>query len=105
MKTLRKYFLVICAAVSIFGTASVLAEPMPTSASQSVMASDVAIKVVGQQLEIVYTGSHNTQLVVYALTGQVVKTMTISPGTVHIDLPSGYYIVKCNNMTQRVVVR
>lgn len=63
------------------------------------------IKVVGQTVEISLPGDEARQLVVYAITGQVVKTLVVQPGLTTIDLKAGYYIIKCDRLSQRVVIR
>jgi hypothetical protein len=51
-------------------------------------------------------GDEPVQVTIYALTGQVVKSLTAEPSaTTYIELRAGYYIVKCDRHTQQVVVR
>ena len=45
------------------------------------------------------------QIVVYALTGQIVKSLEASYGTTVIELAAGYYIVKVDRTAKRVVIR
>lgn len=63
------------------------------------------VKVVNGHVEITVPGDDNVQVIIYALTGQVVKNVTVPSGTSIIDLPAGYYIVKCDGLSQRVIVR
>ena len=63
------------------------------------------VKVSNGRVEITIQGDESRQVLVYALTGQLVKTVTASPGTTAIELPAGYYIVKCDRLSQRVIVR
>ena len=63
------------------------------------------VKVVNGLVEINVNGEENRQVYVFSLTGQLVKTVTATPGTTTIDLPAGYYIVKCDRISQRVIVR
>lgn len=64
-----------------------------------------SVRVVSGQVEISIPGDESMQVYVYALTGQVVKHFTAQPGVSVLDLPAGYYIVKCGHLSQRVVVR
>ncbi len=76
-----------------------------SSQAQTVAVSQPTVKVEGGVVAIHLPGDEPRQLTIYALTGQVVKSMTVQPGTTRVELGAGYYIVKCDRMAQRVVVR
>lgn len=63
------------------------------------------IRVVGQQVEIEISDDNTHQVMVYALTGQIVKNVTADHGITFIDLPRGYYIVKVDKSAKRVIVK
>lgn len=42
---------------------------------------------------------------IYSITGQIIKSVTIQNGNSNIDLPKGFYIVKCNQWSKRVIVK
>lgn len=42
---------------------------------------------------------------IFSITGQLVKSVTVTGGTVKIELPKGFYIVKCESWTRRVMVK
>lgn len=42
---------------------------------------------------------------VFALTGQMVRQTELEPGINRIEMPAGYYIVRIDSQSQRVVVR
>lgn len=99
---------------TIFATAVLLLSPagayaMPASGEMTRPGVDMAtlpvVKVINGHVEIHLTGDESRQVVVFALTGQQVKTVTANPGVTVIDLPAGYYIVKCDRLSQRVIVR
>ena len=73
------------------------------------MADDIItepqIKVVGQQVEIEISDDEAHQVMVYALTGQIVKNETAEFGRTLIDLPRGYYIVKVDKVAKRVIIK
>ena len=46
-----------------------------------------------------------SHVIIYALTGQVVKQLDLPQGTTIIDLPSGYYIVRIGQTTAKVAVK
>lgn len=63
------------------------------------------VKVHNGRVEISIAGNESRQVYVYSLTGQLVKSVNAQPGTTSIELPAGYYIVKCDRLSQRVIVR
>lgn len=68
-------------------------------------AAEPVIKVSGQQVVIDIPDEANHQIIVYALTGQIVKSLEASYGTTVIELSAGYYIVKVDRTAKRVVIR
>lgn len=82
-----------------------LAMPEPSESPRVELAQQPTLKVAHGQVEIFLPGNDAKQLTIFALTGQVVKTATIQPGNTVIELPAGYYIVKCDRLSQRVIVR
>lgn len=79
--------------------------PEPTVAERVEDAARTTVKVVQGRVEIGIAGDESKQVYVYALTGQLVKTVTAHPGVTVLELPAGYYIVKCDGLSQRVIVR
>lgn len=62
--------------------------------------------VVGDQGQLLLTGgSSETHFSVYSITGQLLKVVRVPAATrVAVDLPRGFYIVKCDNLWSRKVV-
>lgn len=104
MKIIRN---ILIAASLLCSTAATYAMPAGADASRQgvEMSAMPVVKVVNGQVEIHLPGDENRQVEVYALTGQRVKTVIANPGVTVIDLPAGYYIVKCDRLSQRVIVR
>jgi len=53
-------------------------------------------------------GTAEASFTIYSITGQVVRTVTVSPeATVTVELPKGFYIVKYNHgqWSRKVVVK
>lgn len=98
-----KYFLFALAVM--FCSAGAWAEPGVSSPEQSVTVVQPQVRVLNGQVEIAIAGDESCQVVIYALTGQVVKSFTAHPGVNTVDLPKGYYIVKCDRVSSRVVVK
>lgn len=63
------------------------------------------ITVNGQQVEIEISDDESHQILIYALTGQIVKNISAESGRTVIDLPRGYYIVKVDKTTKRVIIK
>ena len=63
------------------------------------------VKVVSGGIEITIQEESGCHVAIYAITGQLVKQIDIPSGGTTIDLPSGYYIVKCGNTASRVDIR
>lgn len=102
-----KYIVTVLAALTL-GCGLAFAGPMldPAADNQRIeVAQQPVVKVAGSHVEITVPGNEPRQLAVFALTGQLVKNVTVHPGTTTIELPAGYYIVKCDRLSQRVIVR
>ncbi|MDE6397325.1 MAG: T9SS type A sorting domain-containing protein [Muribaculaceae bacterium] len=99
----RSIIIALAVALSIGGGISAFALS-PASVSQSV-SPQPSVKVFPGRIEISVPGEEARQVVVYSLTGQVVKSFTAQPGVTSIDLSAGYYIVKCERTSTRVVVK
>jgi len=56
-------------------------------------------------LTIVNNSGKAARFTVYSLTGQVVKVVELKNGKVDIALPRGFYIVRSENGSQKVVVK
>lgn len=76
-----------------------------SGAEQRIEEARPSVRVVSGQVVISIPGDESMLVYVYALTGQLVKHFTAQPGVSVLDLPAGYYIVKCGHLSQRVVVR
>lgn len=65
-----------------------------------------AVKSVASGIEITGAASTDCHFSIYSITGQLVKTVDVAASTrVTVDLPKGYYIVKCSAWARKVVVR
>ena len=95
----------IAAVLASAANAVAFAIPEPSESPRVEVAQQPTLKVAHGQVEIFLPGNEARQLTIFALTGQVVKTATIQPGNTVIELPAGYYIVKCDRLSQRVIVR
>lgn len=42
---------------------------------------------------------------IYSITGQMIRSVEIIDNTVSINLPKGFYIVKCDSWSKQLVIR
>lgn len=63
-----------------------------------------ALKSVSGGIEIAINDEAKHDFYIYSITGQMVKSITLSETTV-VDLPQGCYIVKCESWSKKIVVR
>lgn len=103
----KRILLALALAFTLAAAPSAYAESpadAPAAAVENAAAEPV-IKVSGQQVVIDIPDEANHQIIVYALTGQIVKSLEASYGTTVIELSAGYYIVKVDCTAKRVVIR
>ena len=69
------------------------------------VSSDEASVVGGKGTISMVAGDNNATFNIYSITGQLIKTVRVNAGTkVTIDIPKGFYIVKCSGKWSRKVV-
>lgn len=73
---------------------------------QSVTSETSSVRIVAGHVELSANGSQPANFAIYAITGQLVKTVMVPPGTsVTVDLPKGIYVVRGDNWAKQIVVR
>lgn len=108
MKKSRLYIksLLLALAFGIGATATAFADPAEArDISHSVSSTQPQVRVLSGRIEINVPGDEDCSVTIYALTGQIVKNLTASPGVTTVELSKGYYIVKCDRVSCRVVVK
>ncbi|MBE6318769.1 MAG: hypothetical protein E7081_07340 [Bacteroidales bacterium] len=75
----------------------------PSTTIQSVI-NVPAMKAGHGYIELSVPGDEAISFAIYSITGQSIKTITIS-GTMKVELPRGYYIVRCDQWSKTVVVK
>lgn len=106
MKRIQGYIKALVIALALCGSASVaMANPAEGGYIQNVTTTQPQVRVLGGQIEITIQGNEEQTVTIYALTGQVVKTIVVNPGITTVELPKGYYIVTCDRVSYRVVVK
>ncbi|MBQ2838210.1 MAG: T9SS type A sorting domain-containing protein [Muribaculaceae bacterium] len=69
------------------------------------IATHASVKATSGAITLVANSDEPIQFHIYSITGQAIKTITLSQGTTTIELPRGYYIVKCNYWSKTVIVK
>ncbi|MCQ2288204.1 MAG: T9SS type A sorting domain-containing protein [Muribaculaceae bacterium] len=99
---MKKLFLILltCAAL---GVTPVMASPDGGNVAQRI--ENVASVAGGTAHITFYAGSVDAVFSVYSITGQLIKTVRVSADNhASIDIPKGFYVVKCNGQWSRKVV-
>ncbi|MBR2147326.1 MAG: T9SS type A sorting domain-containing protein [Muribaculaceae bacterium] len=95
------YILTLCVALAV-GSVSVtmLASPRIEQVS-----SDETTVYGGKGSIAMVAGDNDATFHIYSITGQLLKTYRVSAGTrMTVDMPKGFYIVKCAGKWSRKVV-
>ena len=62
------------------------------------------VNVTADGIEVDISDDDEHTVIVYALTGQIVRTETAGNGKTSIDLPRGYYIVKVDKTAKWIII-
>lgn len=72
--------------------------------SAIVAVTEPTLKAVTGGIEITINDDSKHDFYIYSITGQMIKSVTLSETSI-IDLPQGCYIIKCENWSKKIVVR
>lgn len=97
-KIIRIALIVLCVAVASAELTHIAAAERIESVE-----SDASARAVSGGIEVKAT--EETKFEIYSITGQQVKTLTVSGEPQTIELPNGCYIVRCPQWSKKVVVR
>lgn len=70
----------------------------------SVAITTPSIKMIPQGIELTVNDGEAHQFYIYSITGQMIKSVEVRETAV-VDLPCGYYIVKCREWSKKIVVK
>ena len=95
------YIFTLCVALAVGSVSvNVFAEPRVEQVS-----SDETTVIGGKGTIAMVAGDSDATFNIYSITGQLIKTVRVNAGTkVIIDVPKGFYIVKCSGRWSRKVV-
>lgn len=105
MKGKRHIIMLICAAVFSMAVFPLLAADVKSV--QEITVTDKVgptFSINGASVE--FTTDITTKVEIFSITGQLVKSLTVNPGTtLRIELPKGFFIIKCEYWAKRVMVK
>lgn len=104
MKRLRNISVALLISLMGIGSSAVYAFPAHDGISASA-ASQPTIKASNGSITLIVPGDNSVQFQIYSITGQAIKNVTVSHGSLSVDLPRGYYIVKCSYWSKTVIVK
>ncbi|MCM1094578.1 MAG: hypothetical protein NC248_11740 [Bacteroides sp.] len=75
-----------------------------TMQDMTVITSAPTVKAISQGIELTVSDGDAHQFYIYSITGQMIKSVEVRESAV-VDLPCGYYIVKCREWSKKIVVK
>lgn len=103
MKKLLRIF-VFAVAAALLSTTAVAAFPTADVVSE-VRQPSVSIRVLQTGVEIVNDTRTECDVMIYAITGQLMKHVKAAPGSTQIELAPGCYIVRVDGLSKRIVIQ
>lgn len=104
---MRKYSIAILLSfvASVFQAEAAIATDSKRPDVDVENATQPGAKSTGSTIELNCGERTNVKFEIYSITGQLIKTITVAQGSVKIELPKGFYIVKCENWTRRMMLK
>lgn len=68
-------------------------------------AATPSVSIDGAVIEMRNPYSEPVKFQIYSITGQLIKSVVVKSVPVRLELPKGFYIVKCDNWTKRVMLK
>ena len=104
---MKRFFIsaIICIGISVIGVANNSASNPTDENISSAIVEQPTISTLSGGISLTTPSDKTTKFLIYSITGQVIKTITVSSGEVIVELPKGYYIVKCENWSKQAIVR
>lgn len=103
MKRFRNISLALI--ISLMGVGSSAVYAFPAIDGVSVNAAQPTIKASVGSITLNVPGEDAVQFHIYSITGQAIKTVIVHQGSLSVELPRGYYIVKCSHWSKTVIVK
>ena len=91
--------------IGLMGLGSSVAYAFPAHNDISVNVAQPSVKASTGAITLTVSSDNAVQFQIYSITGQAIKSITVGQGSTTIELPRGYYIVKCSYWSKTVVVK
>jgi hypothetical protein len=62
------------------------------------------IKSIPHGVEITVSDGESRTFYIYSITGQMIKSIEVSEN-VTVELPQGFYIIKCRDWSEKIIVK
>lgn len=103
MKRLRNISVALFICLMGFSSSAVYA--FPSQATSSTIGNQASVRASSGAITLTANSEEPICFQIFSITGQAIKNITISQGSTTIELPRGYYIVKCNHWSKTVIVK
>lgn len=92
--------------VSVAPVAAFAAPSRQSDIAAEKIAETAELNVGRGSVELIAASQRSAHFVIFSITGQAVKSANVDAGErVSIDLPAGYYIVKCADWSRRILIK
>ncbi len=100
---MKKLLLALSLAIAAVAVPEIAASPAIDSVAT---ADEPQVKITHGGVELSAAAQTPTHFYIYSITGQMIKSVSVDASShTTIELPSGYYIVKCEKWSRRIVVK
>lgn len=104
MKSVRLVIAIALSACSFAGVAAFAVTGRPDVESVQIVKSEPSMRIVGSAVEL--TADVPTKFDIFSITGQLIRSVAVNPSApAKIELAKGFYIVKCDSWTRRVMIK
>lgn len=102
---MRRLFMFIAFVVLVGATIQADGVEHHNGQETSLAAAETTAKASEGQIVLTSADEKPVTFQIYSIIGQLVKSVTVHSGEIIVELPRGYYIVKCEKWTKQVIVR
>lgn len=82
-----------------------LAEAKTSVESRMAERQQPVVSVDKGYIELTAPDSEVVKFEIFSITGQLIKSVSVKGSTAKVELPKGFYIIKCEAWTKRVMLR
>lgn len=79
--------------------------PVQANADERIEANAPQLKAASGYIELTVSSETTFTFHIFSITGQLIKRVEVSDGSLQVELPAGCYIVKCEKWSKKVIVK